>query len=114
VQNTAQDNAANRPFELENPHLPEVNLHGRVWAKVGAMVAYTGQVKFTCEGALEHGLQKALKNMLTGEGASLMKMEGQGRVYLIDPPGHARPACFHLPQRHGCLVWLALTGHSYR
>ncbi len=84
VKSTAQDNAANRPFELENPHLLEVNLKGRVWAKAGSMVAYTGQVKFTREGVLEHGLDRMLKKMLTGEGNSLMKVEGQGRVYLAE------------------------------
>ncbi len=84
VKSTAQDNEANRPFELENPHLLEVNLKGRVWAKAGSMVAYTGQVKFTREGVFEHGLGKMLKKMATGEGANLMKVEGQGRVYLAE------------------------------
>lgn len=84
VKSTAQDSAANRPFELENPHLLEVNLKGRVWAKAGSMVAYTGQVKFTREGVFEHGLGKMLKKMATGEGTSLMKVEGQGRVYLAE------------------------------
>jgi uncharacterized protein (AIM24 family) len=84
IKSTAQDNAANRPFELENPHLLEVNLKGRVWAKTGSMVAYTGQVKFTREGVMEHGLEKMLKKMVTGEGTSLMKVDGQGRVYLAE------------------------------
>ncbi len=84
IKSTAQDNAANRPFELENPHLLEVNLKGRVWAKSGSMVAYTGQVKFTREGVLEHGLEKMLKKMVTGESASLMKIDGQGLVYLAE------------------------------
>lgn len=84
VKSTAQDNEANRPFELENPHLLEVNLKGRVWAKAGSMVAYTGQVKFTREGVFEHGLGKMLKKMATGEGTNLMKVEGQGRVYLAE------------------------------
>lgn len=84
VKTTAQDSAANRPFELENPHLLEVNLKGRVWAKTGSMVAYTGQVKFTREGVMEHGLGKMLKKMATGEGTNLMKVEGQGRVYLAE------------------------------
>lgn len=84
VQSTAQDQQANRPFELENPHLLEINLKGRVWAKAGSMIAYTGQVKFTREGILEHGLDKMLKKMVSGEGTTLMKAEGQGRVYLAD------------------------------
>jgi uncharacterized protein (AIM24 family) len=84
VRSIAQDNAANSLFERENPYLLEVNLKGRVWAKVGAMIAYTGQVKFTREGVLEHGMSKMLKKMVTGEGTALMKAEGQGRVYLAD------------------------------
>ena len=48
------------------------------------MIAYTGSVKFTREGVLEHGVGKMLKRALTGEGTSLMKVEGNGRVYLAD------------------------------
>ena len=84
VHRTAQDSAANNPFELENDYLLEVNLNGRAWAKAGSMIAYTGNVKFTREGMLEHGVGKALKKMVSGEGATLMKFEGQGRVYLAD------------------------------
>lgn len=81
---TAQDESANRHFELENPYMLEVNLDGRVWAKMGGMVAYTGAVKFIREGMLEHGMSTALKKMFTGEGSALMKMEGAGRVYLAE------------------------------
>lgn len=84
VQSTAQDDRANQVFELENPHLLEINLNGRIWSKLGAMVAYTGQVRFTREGMLEHGVGTLLKKMMTGEGTSLMKMDGTGRVYLAD------------------------------
>lgn len=84
VQRTAQKDAANNPFEIENPRLLEINLNGRVWAKAGAMIGYVGDVKFTREGMLEHGLDRAFKKMLTGEGTTLMKAEGRGRVYLAD------------------------------
>ncbi len=84
VHRTAQDSAANNPFELENDYLLEINLNGRVWAKAGSMIAYTGNVRFTREGMLEHGVGKALKKMVSGEGTTLMKVEGQGRVYLAD------------------------------
>src|SRR5690606_22281883 len=40
--------------------------------------------RFTREGMLEHGMGRMLKKMVTGEGTTLMKMEGQGRVYLAD------------------------------
>jgi uncharacterized protein (AIM24 family) len=48
------------------------------------MIAYTGNVKFTREGFMEHGMSKALKKMVTGEGTALMKMDGHGRVYLAE------------------------------
>lgn len=71
-------------FELESPHLLEVNLNGRVWAKVGAMIGYLGNVTFKREGILEHGLGNLMKKMVSGEGMSLMKMEGMGQIYLAD------------------------------
>ncbi|MFN7128333.1 MAG: AIM24 family protein [Brevundimonas sp.] len=71
-------------FELENQYLLEVRLNGSVWAKAGAMVARTGQVKFTRQGLMEQGLGNLLKKAVSGEGMVLMKMEGQGRVYLAD------------------------------
>ncbi|QNH14289.1 AIM24 family protein [Xanthomonas sp. SI] len=71
-------------FELESPHLLEVRLDGLVWAKAGAMVARKGAVKFTRQGLLEQGLGNLLKKAVSGEGMQLMKIEGQGRVYLAD------------------------------
>jgi uncharacterized protein (AIM24 family) len=84
VRSTAQDSQANQPLQLENSYMLEMNLKGRVWAKLGTMIAYTGQVRFIREGMLEHGLGKAFKKMMTGESNALMKVEGQGRVYLAD------------------------------
>jgi uncharacterized protein (AIM24 family) len=84
VSATAQDEQARGMFELENPHLLELNVSGTVWAKLGSMIAYTGAVKFTREGIMEHGMGKMLKRALTGEGTTLMRVEGQGRVYLAD------------------------------
>ncbi len=71
-------------FELEQARLLEVNLNGMVWTKKGSMVAYLGNVKFTREGILEHGIGKFFKKALTGEGTQLTKAEGQGKVYLAD------------------------------
>src|SRR5690606_7993072 len=84
VEATAQDEFATEPFQLENPHVLELNLNGRVWAKLGSMIGYSGAVKFTREGVMEHGVGKLLKKVVTGEGAKLMKVEGRGRVYLAD------------------------------
>ena len=79
-----EKDVSSEAFELENQYLLEVRLNGLVWAKSGAMVARTGQVKFTRQGLLEQGLGNLLKKAVSGEGMVLMKMEGQGRVYLAD------------------------------
>ena len=39
-------------------HTLEINLNGGVWTKMGSMVAYVGNIKFTREGILEHGIGK--------------------------------------------------------
>ena len=79
-----EKDVSSEAFELENQYLLEVRLNGLVWAKSGAMVARTGQVKFTRQGLLEQGLGNLLRKAVSGEGMVLMKMEGQGRVYLAD------------------------------
>jgi uncharacterized protein (AIM24 family) len=71
-------------FEIENRSTLQINLNGKVYAKAGAMIAYRGNVKFSRKGMLEDGLGKLLKKAVTGEGMTLMKMEGQGRIYLAD------------------------------
>ncbi|MCH7825326.1 MAG: AIM24 family protein, partial [Acidobacteria bacterium] len=55
-----------------------------VWTKMGAMVAYKGEIKFTREGILEHGVGKFLKRSVSGEGTKLTKAEGHGVLYLAD------------------------------
>lgn len=84
VAATAQKDEARGAFELENPYTLEVNLNGRVWCKAGAMIGYVGGVKFTRQGLMEQGLGNLLKKLVSSEGSDLMKMEGQGRVYLAD------------------------------
>jgi uncharacterized protein (AIM24 family) len=71
-------------FEVENRSTLQVNLAGTVYAKAGAMIAYRGGIKFSRKSALEDGLAKLVKKAVTGEGMTLMKMEGAGRVYLAD------------------------------
>lgn len=84
VEQTGQRERGQGLFELETDRMLEVNLQGTAWIKTGAMVAYRGNVKFTREGVLEHGVGKLLKRSFTGEGTKLTKMEGQGSVYLAD------------------------------
>src|SRR5687768_6783623 len=84
VTRTAQQDRGQGHFELENERLLEINLNGMTWTKTGSMVAYLGQIKFTREGVLEHGVGKFLKKALTGEGTRLTKAEGAGKLYLAD------------------------------
>ena len=84
IRQTKQDERGNEFFELETPRILEVNLKDLVWAKTGAMISYAGQIKFERERMLEHGLGKMFKKALTGEGTSLMKATGNGRLYLAD------------------------------
>ena len=71
-------------FELETDRMLEVNLNGAVWTKMGSMVGYRGNVKFTREGVLSQGVGNLLKKAVSGEGAKLTKAEGQGTVFLAD------------------------------
>jgi uncharacterized protein (AIM24 family) len=84
VENTGQKDLGQGNFELERDRLLEVNLDGRVWIKKGTMVAYNGDIRFTREGVLEHGLGKLVKKAVTGEGLSLTKAEGKGKLYLAE------------------------------
>ncbi|KYG58408.1 AIM24 family protein [Planococcus maritimus] len=84
VQQTKQQESARDFFELETERLLEVNLDGQVWAKAGSMISYEGNIKFEREGMLEHGLGKFVKKALSGEGAQLMKANGQGKLYVAD------------------------------
>jgi uncharacterized protein (AIM24 family) len=84
VKTTQQRDKGEGVFELEGDRLLEIHLNGRVWTKAGAMVAYRGDIKFTREGMLEHGLGRFLKEAFTSEGLRLMKAEGVGTLYLAD------------------------------
>jgi len=84
IKQTKQDERENDFFELETPRILEVNLKDQVWAKTGSMISYTGQIKFEREKMLEHGVGRMFKKALTGEGTSLMKASGNGRLYLAD------------------------------
>jgi len=84
IRQTSQDQQKNGFFELETPRILEVNLKDLVWAKTGSMISYAGQIKFERERVLEHGVSQMFKKALTGEGASLMKAQGTGRLYLAD------------------------------
>src|SRR3954447_6994648 len=70
-------------FALQNSKLLKVRLQAvTVQAKLGSMVAYQGDVTF--EHAGSGGLGRMLKKAVTGEGTQLMKVTGQGEVFLAD------------------------------
>ncbi len=70
-------------FSLQNPWLLKVKLDKvTINAKLGSMVAYQGDVTF--EHAGSGGMSRFLKKAVTGEGASVMKIDGSGEVFLAD------------------------------
>lgn len=84
VSKSLQKDRGEGLFELESDRILEVNLNGKVWTKMGAMVSYYGNIKFTRERILEKGAGKMLKKFVTGEGTKLTKAEGSGTLYLAD------------------------------
>lgn len=84
IEKTKDRDLAQGLFELESDRMLDINLDGEVWIKMGAMVAYTGNVKFEREGMLEQGIGNLLKKAVTGEGARLSKAKGQGSVFCAD------------------------------
>ena len=70
-------------FALQNAKLLKVRLGGTtVQAKLGSMVAYQGEVSFEHAGA--GGVSRLIKKAVTGEGATLMRVRGDGDVFLAD------------------------------
>ncbi|GAA2900613.1 hypothetical protein GCM10010517_66270 [Streptosporangium fragile] len=69
-------------FALQNSKMLRVQLNGEVLARQGSMVAFQGQMDFDYEGA--GGVGRLLKKMVTGEGAPLMRVRGQGLLFLAD------------------------------
>lgn len=84
IRQTVQNERSTEFFELETPRILEVNLRDKVWAKMGSMVAYNGNIKFERERILEHGVGRMLKKAFTNEGTQLMKAQGNGELYLAD------------------------------
>lgn len=84
VAQTAERDQPGDVFELESSKMLEVKVNGRIWSKLGAMVAYKGNLTFKREGTLEGGLMKALKRAVSQEMSPLAKIEGRGVAYLAD------------------------------
>ena len=72
-------------FTKQNKKMLKVRLSGTsgyFYAKQGSMVAYQGNVDFAYEGS--GGMGKMLKKAMTSEGMALMKVSGDGDVFLAD------------------------------
>lgn len=76
-------------FTKQNSRMLKVHLSaisGHFFAKQGSMVAYQGNVDFAYEGA--GGMAKMFKKVMTTEGMKLMKVSGDGDVFLADQADH--------------------------
>jgi len=76
---------AERPAQgmtLQNSKMLKVGLNGEVIARQGTMVAYQGRMDFTALGS--GGIGNYIKQKLTGEGIPLMRVAGQGDLFLAD------------------------------
>lgn len=71
----------NGPVKQNNKML-RVRVTEPFMAQQGSMVAYQGNVTFAYQSA--GGVGKVLKRALTSEGLSLMRVEGQGDVFIAD------------------------------
>ncbi len=78
-----QETQSVEAFTLQNSKLLKVSLNQiTIQAKLGSMVAYQGDVAF--EHAGSGGVGRFLKKAVSGEGTQLMRMSGQGEVFLAD------------------------------
>ena len=48
------------------------------------MVAYLGNIKFERQGSFSNGIGNFLKKAISGEGTTMMKATGTGKLYLAD------------------------------
>jgi uncharacterized protein (AIM24 family) len=72
-------------FTCQHPHLLEVQINNeKVTAKAGAMVAYTGNVKFEKLILGGEGLFGAFKRTVTNEGVKNMSCVGSGTIWFAD------------------------------
>lgn len=69
-------------FALQNPKMLRIHLNGEALAKQGSMVAFQGQMEFDYEGSGSMG--KFFKKLMTSEDVSLMRVRGQGLLFVAD------------------------------
>ncbi|GGN46806.1 AIM24 family protein [Deinococcus daejeonensis] len=91
---SAEQDRPGEVFELESSKMLEVKVNGRVWSKLGAMVAYKGRLDFqraSTLGDLARGMRGGVGGLLgaamrmgSGEMGPLVSIQGQGVCYLAD------------------------------
>ncbi|MFI8567787.1 AIM24 family protein [Rhodococcus sp. NPDC078407] len=69
-------------IQKQGSKMCRVGMNGEIMARAGSMVAYQGNLKFEAQGS--GGLGRALKQALSGEGVPLMKVSGQGDLFLAN------------------------------
>lgn len=74
----------NTNFQLETPRIMSAMVNDTLTAKAGSMVAYEGELSFTGKASAEGGIKGFVKEMATSESSPVMKVEGDGKVYLAD------------------------------
>ena len=99
LRESAEQDRPGDVFELESSKMLEVKVRGRVWSKLGAMVAYRGRLTFKRASTLGDvmgglrsggagGMLGSLMNAAVRLGSSelepLVSIEGQGTCYLAD------------------------------
>lgn len=84
VDATIQKNDNAEVFELENDYTLDIHVDGDVKVKLGSMIAYTGDIRFTKESSLSGGLRKFVKKAITSESQDMMDCNGFGHLYVAD------------------------------
>lgn len=85
INSTSQKDKNEGFFEQETARIMEINLSDNIaWIKKGAMIAYTGDIKFTMEDLFEHGIKTVVKRFVSGESGNLVKAKGSGKLYIAD------------------------------
>lgn len=69
-------------IQKQGSKMCRIGMNGDVMARAGSMVAYQGNLQFEAKGS--GGIGRALKQALSGEGVPLMKVAGQGDLFLAN------------------------------
>lgn len=90
IFSNAEQQAVAPGFVLQNSKMLKATVNGDFFARRGGMVAYQGNVRFEYQGvtsgsgSMRDKLVRAAKSAVTGEGVPLMRVTGQGEVFLAD------------------------------